>query len=191
MQIKLDYELADVLELTTPEQFKALGDPLRQKTLRLLREGGATTSQLAAILGCPTSTMAHHVRVLAEAGLIRVVSTRQVRAITERYYGCTAKTYISISSSTSGNLLGVRFLQQILKEVVSLPENDEFQNYTISSTRISEAQARAFADRVLQLAKEFESMEVSGERMYSFLTAIYSTDSSDLPTDKEENSGSC
>jgi len=187
MQMKPDYELADVLELTTPEQFKALGDPLRQKALRLLREGGATTSQLAATLGCPISTMAHHVRVLAEAGLIRVVSTRQVRAMTERYYGCTAKTYISISSSTSGNLLGVRFLQQILKEVVSLPENDEFQNYIISSARISEAQARAFAHRVLQLAKEFESMEVSGERMYSFLTAIYSTDSSDLPTDQEKN----
>src|SRR5581483_5176673 len=112
-----DYAMEAVLELTTPAQFKALGDPLRQKALGLLAERAATTGELAAALHCPTSTMAHHLHVLERAGLIRVVRTRQVRAVTERYYGRTAHTYLSISGDMEeAGAFGAMRLRQELTE---------------------------------------------------------------------------
>ena len=91
---KADYDFAhDVLRVEEPEQFKAVGDPTRQKIISLLSERAATTSQLAEALGQPKGSVGHHLKVLEKAGLIRVVRTRQVRAMTEKYYGRTARLF--------------------------------------------------------------------------------------------------
>ena len=66
-----------------PDQFRTVGDPTRQRIISLLSER-ATTSQLAEALRQPKGSVGHHLKVLEEAGLIRVVRTRQVRAITEK-----------------------------------------------------------------------------------------------------------
>src|SRR3954464_1847110 len=88
-----DYELAERLALTRPDQVQALSHFVRNAILGLLHERAATVSELAAALGRPKSTVAHHVKVLAEAGLVRVVRTRRVRAIDERFYGRTARLF--------------------------------------------------------------------------------------------------
>jgi len=46
----------------------------------------ATTSQLAVALGSHKGNIAHHLKVLREAGLVAVTETRQVRGGTEQYY---------------------------------------------------------------------------------------------------------
>jgi DNA-binding transcriptional ArsR family regulator len=76
----------DVAAVTTPEQFKALGHPMRHRILFALGQGEATISQLAAALGSNKGNIAHHLRVLADAGLVRPAGTRQVRGGTEQYY---------------------------------------------------------------------------------------------------------
>src|SRR5262245_32081637 len=88
-----DYDLADRIALTTPTQVKALSHPVRTAILGLLHERAATVSELAEAVDRPRSTVAYHVRVLAEAGLVQVVSTRRVRAIDERFYGRTARMF--------------------------------------------------------------------------------------------------
>ena len=87
-----DYELADRLVVTTPPQLRAIADPLRSTILDLLLERAATVAELAAAVQRPKSTVAHHVNVLVETGMLRVVRTRRVRAIDERYYGRTGRT---------------------------------------------------------------------------------------------------
>lgn len=180
-----DYEIAEVLEITTPEQFKALGDPFRQKVLRLLVEQAATTNQLAEALGCPTSTMAHHLHVLTEAGLVKVVRTRQVRAMTERYYGRTARTFLSISHERDAtNNPGIQMLQQVYKEIATAPDENRFLSCTFSYARIAESQVRNFIERVNELAQEFDTMRVPGEQTYGFVAAIYRTDLPELAVDE-------
>src|SRR5687768_3811588 len=88
-----DYELADRIVVTAPAQLRALADPLRAVILDLLLERAATVAELAAAVQRPKSTVAHHVNVLVEAGMLRVVRTRRVRAIDERYYGRTARVF--------------------------------------------------------------------------------------------------
>src|SRR3954447_21584241 len=88
-----DYDLADRLALTTPAQVRAIDHALRTTLLGLLHERAATVTELAAAVARPKSTVAHHVKVLAEAGLVRVVRPRRVRAIEERFYGRTARMF--------------------------------------------------------------------------------------------------
>src|SRR4051812_33085484 len=101
-----DYELADRIALTEPGQVKAISHPLRTTILGLLHERAATVSELAVALGRPKSTVAHHVKVLAETGLVRVVRSRRVRAIDERFYGRTARMfYVGVDRSADGEEL--------------------------------------------------------------------------------------
>ena len=64
-----------------------------RRILGLLHERAATVTELAAAVKRPKSTVAHHVKVLADAGILRVVRTRRVRAIDERYYGRAARMF--------------------------------------------------------------------------------------------------
>src|ERR671931_1889436 len=88
-----DYELVERMVVTAPAQLRAMADPLRGTILDLLLERAATVAELAAAVGRPKSTVAHHVKVLLDAGMLRVVRTRRVRAIDERYYGRTARMF--------------------------------------------------------------------------------------------------
>src|SRR5258705_5984297 len=87
-----DYDLADTVEVSTPAQLRAIADPLRSTILDLVLERAATVAELAAAVGRPKSTVAHHVNVLVEAGMLRVVRTRRERAIHESYYRPTGRT---------------------------------------------------------------------------------------------------
>src|ERR1700760_1555345 len=88
-----DYDLDELLVITAPDQLRALTDPLRESLLDLLHERAATVTELAQAVGRPKSTVAYHVNVLVTAGLLRVVRTRRIRAVEERYYGRVARTY--------------------------------------------------------------------------------------------------
>src|SRR5258705_11686263 len=88
-----DYDLADDMVVTGPVQLRAMADALRSTLLDLLLERAATVGELASAVGRPKSTVAHHVNVLVDAGMLRVVRTRRVRAIDERYYGRTARLF--------------------------------------------------------------------------------------------------
>ena len=90
----LDYEIDDYVTADRPEQLKALGDPTRITILTLLLERSATTTHLAEALGKPKGTVGYHLKVLESAGLIRIVRTRPVRAMTEKYYGRTGRTIV-------------------------------------------------------------------------------------------------
>src|SRR5215207_607040 len=94
-----DYDLEDMLVVTAPEQLRALADPLRTTLLELLLERAATVTEMARAVDRPKSTVGYHVNFLHDAGLLRVVRTRRVRAIEERYYGRVARTlYIGVLS---------------------------------------------------------------------------------------------
>jgi DNA-binding transcriptional ArsR family regulator len=65
----------------------ALADDLRVRILAVTREQPASITELAALLRRPKGTVGYHLKVLERAGLVRVVRTRRVRAVTEKYYG--------------------------------------------------------------------------------------------------------
>jgi DNA-binding transcriptional ArsR family regulator len=178
-----DYDLADRIALTRPSQVKAIGHPLRTTILGLLHERAATVSELAVALDRPKSTVAHHVKVLAEAGLVQVVRTRRVRAIEERFYGRTARMfYVAVERSAEGEDVPRDFNDfEVAAGESSRAYRDGKLWGFIRHARISEAQASAFWERMAELVAEFEQLPRSGETVYGFAVGVYPTDQPTLP----------
>jgi DNA-binding transcriptional ArsR family regulator len=179
-----DYELADRIALTEPIQVKALGHPLRNTILGLLHERAATVSELAVALERPKSTVAHHVKVLAEAGLLQVVRTRRVRAIDERFYGRTARMFsVSVErSGAEGEELpgGFNDFEVAARESADAYRDGKLWGF-IRHARITEEQASEFWQRMAELVSEFERLPRSGDTMYGFAVGVYPTDQPTLP----------
>ena len=185
---RLDYELDDVLEVRRPDQFRAVGDPTRQRIISLLSERAATTSQLAEALGQPKGSVGHHLKVLEEAGLIRVARSRQVRAITEKDYGRTARFFELMHGE--GDLAReptLHLLRQVMNEYVA-PGSEEWPAdvITLRHARIPASRAEDFTRRLQEVADEFTDLEtVQGERVYGLLAGVFLTDLPELPQDEE------
>jgi DNA-binding transcriptional ArsR family regulator len=178
-----DYELADRLALTKPSQVRALGHPLRTTILGLLHERAATVTELAVALGRPKSTVAHHVKVLGEADLVRVVRTRRVRAIQERFYGRTARMfYVALEQSADGEETPRDFndFEVAARESAAAYRDGKLWGF-IRHARISEGQASEFWERMAELVAEFDRLPRSGETVYGFAVGVYPTDHPTLP----------
>lgn len=178
-----DYDLADRIALTTQSQVKAISHPLRTTILHLLHERAATVTELAVALERPKSTVAHHVRVLVEAGLLQVVRTRRVRAIEERFYGRTARLfYVGVQRGPEGEELPRDFndFEVAAGESVAAFRDGKLWGF-LRHARISEAQASEFWERMAALATEFDELPRSGETVYGFAVGVYPTEHPTLP----------
>ena len=74
--------------------FRALGDELRLKILRLLMEKPATLSQLGQVLGLHPARVRYHLLQLQKVDLVELVHTRVVRGFVEKYYQATARAFL-------------------------------------------------------------------------------------------------
>jgi DNA-binding transcriptional ArsR family regulator len=178
-----DYDLADRIALTKPAQVKAIGHPLRTAILGLLHERAATVSELAVAVERPKSTVAHHVKVLTDAGLVQVVRTRRVRAIEERFYGRTARMfYVGIERSSEGDEMPLDFndFEVAAGESAAAFRDGKLWGF-IRHARISEAQASEFWERMAELVSEFERLPRSGDTVYGFAIGVYPTGHPSLP----------
>ena len=169
-------------------QLRAVADSTRRRILSLLRERAASTTELAEALGQPKGTVGHHVKVLEDAKLIRVVRTRKVRAMTERYYGRLARLYRIVADDSepydpAG--MGALMLRQAADEVApDAGKGDDPSSLVVVHARLSQREARRFARRLEELASDFQSFEEDDERVYGFVAGVYATDLRNLPKKK-------
>jgi DNA-binding transcriptional ArsR family regulator len=63
-----------------------------------------STTELAEAIGLAKGTVAHHLKVLESARLVKVVRTRQVRALTESIYGRVARLFVLKSADEKPQL---------------------------------------------------------------------------------------
>jgi DNA-binding transcriptional ArsR family regulator len=182
-----DYDLADRIALTTSAQVKAIGHPLRTTILSLLHERAATVTELSVAVERPKSTVAHHVKVLTEAGLVQVVRTRRVRAIEERFYGRTARMfYVAAERSQDGDDLPRDFndFEVAAEESAKAYRDGKLWGF-IRHARVSEAQVSEFWERMAELVAEFDQLPRSGETVYGFAVGVYPTDHPTLPGSRD------
>ncbi len=176
MPIVPDYDLPDEVIADRPDQLRCIAHPVRSQILDLVLERAATVSELAAALDRPRSSVAHHVDSLLAADLVRVVRTRRVRAIDERFYGRTGRTIV-IAGPTSKAPMTKGFLLTAASEAGT---SDEVLA-TLRHARIPSDQAEAFFERVAALADEFTRLGRGGDTVFGFVAGIYPTDHPTLP----------
>jgi DNA-binding transcriptional ArsR family regulator len=174
-----DYEAADVLVVRQPEQLKALADELRSRIIVLLREHARSVTELAERLGLPKGTVAHHVKVLEQAGLLKVVRTRKVRAMTENYYGRTARLFL-YDSNDGESADEVRDIVAISLRVAAdeiLPLNYQDPEAIACSgvlrVRMQPKDAERFNRRLDKLMSEFRAAEDPDGVPYGLALAMY------------------
>lgn len=161
------------------EGLKALGDDTRRAIVDLLGDRAATITELAATLGKAKGTIAHHVKVLEDAELVEVVSTRRVRAIEERTYGRTAPTFLLPSDEMQ--VLGESWMVGDAVASARAQRDDEAGLTTVRFARIDAARAAEFERRLIDLAEDFRGAPRGGDVVYGLLVSLFPTDRPRLP----------
>jgi len=178
-----DYDLDEMVVVTAPEQLRALADPLRTTLLELLLERAATVTEMARAVDRPKSTVAYHVNLLVDTGLLRVVRTRRVRAIEERYYGRVARTlYIGVLNRPEDKqvVAAINGLAEAAAESASAHAADELRCLLVHA-RIPIEEVRNFWAQVQEVARRFAQTPRAGDQVYGFVAGLYPTDAPTLP----------
>jgi DNA-binding transcriptional ArsR family regulator len=170
-----DYDLDDTMALTSSVQVQAIGNRLRTTILGLLHERAASVSEIAAAIDRPKSTVAYHVNVLSDAGLVRVVRTRRVRAIEERYFGRTARMfYVGVGARARDEALPLDLndLEVAVEESEQAYQAQRLWSF-MRHARIPPERAAEFWEGALALVNEFDGLPRSGSTAYGFVVGIY------------------
>ena len=158
-----------VFRVETDQQLHAVGSLARHRVLRVLRDGPATVTQIADRLGIAKGSSHYHVRVLAKAGLIRVVETRKVRGVEERYYAMAA-TAIELPDPGPGE--PDHLMRHALADLESAPANDQ-KTVRLKHARLSPAAFAAFEARLHALIDELTELSDPQESAADLLVAFY------------------
>jgi DNA-binding transcriptional ArsR family regulator len=183
-----DYDLADVVDGTTVERCRALGDPVRQLLLDLVLERAMTVTELAERVGRAKGTIAHHVDVLVGAGLLQIVRTRKVRALEERFYGRVART-ITMPPPPEGQL---PFVAEATAEAdfARMTDASSTCGFTLRHARIPAARASEYIDRLNELALEFHAEARGGDVEFAMFVGVFPTIRPVVPARRRTRSAS-
>ncbi|MFB9908740.1 ArsR/SmtB family transcription factor [Allokutzneria oryzae] len=182
------------LVLRSPEQFKALGHPLRHRLLTMLRQRPATLAQLTEALGSTKGTVGYHVRVLQEAGLLRLSGTRTVRGGTEQYYapvGSGLRVHADAEPGMGTRVMISTALEEMLPSAPGQPELTVLRHLRISPERAGE-----LVGLVERLGREATPPDEPDGLAYTLLLSLHRADVPALPpepADSEfsDNSDTC
>jgi len=171
-----DYSLDDFVVVTEPRQVRAIFDPLRETLLELLLERAASVQELAAAVGRPKSSVAYHVKLLTDAGLLKVVRTRMVRGKEESFYGRTARLFKVGDVRVEPPAGSLGFFESAGRDAEAAVREDDLRG-TTRYALIDPTDAAEFWNRVLRLVNEYGQLPrtSSGTAAYALLTAMYPT----------------
>jgi DNA-binding transcriptional ArsR family regulator len=170
----LDYDAAETLVVSDPAQLRALGDDVRGRIVGLLRERAASASELGELLDMPKGTVGHHLHVLERAGLVHVVRTRQVRAVTEKYYGRVARLFIIKSCDERDDELvhGVA-ANSFRTAAAELAASADIATHALLHVRLEHADVRRFERRLEKLVDDVRAAESFEGEAWGFAGALY------------------
>lgn len=154
----------------TPETTEPIPEIVcRGAVLRRLRTP-RSVAELASLMDVPVTRLYHHVNKLADLGLIQVVATRQVAAVTERRYQVTARSF-SLSPQlfdaedrtemvlALGSLFDLAKLgmQRSVEAGLRVAGTDEHVVLSLGEIHVSDERRRELLERLEQVITEFRS----------------------------------
>ena len=142
----------------------------------VLRERAASTTELATALETPKGTVGHHLKVLESAGLIRVVRTRQVRALTEKYYGRVARLFVlkgdeSVPDELRGGVLAATMLRQAADEVIAGGGENDASAFV--HVRLTPEDRRRFEQRLNRLVADLQRADATEGTSHGLAYALF------------------
>lgn len=162
--------------MRNPAQFKALGHPLRHRIVNVLRQRPAPLRELAAALDASKGTIDYHLRVLREAGFIRLAHTRQVRGGTEQYFSLVSAGF----RLDAGAAIGAEFLINAALTELAPAGEDEAELTVLRHVFLTREEAKELVGRIEEFAaRPYRSDGASGDA-YGLLLSLHRTDTPTL-----------
>ena len=172
-----DYDAPDTLLVTEREQLRAIAGDLRTRIIALIRDRARSIQELSQELELPKGTVGHHVKVLESAGLIHVVRTRQVRAVTEKFYGRTARLFLfEIEDPEDARALGAAALRQASYELELASDR---ASWGFVRSRLTSADAKRFERRLKRLIEDFRAAESPEGAAHALVSGFWPAEPSD------------
>jgi DNA-binding transcriptional ArsR family regulator len=177
--VTMPTDLPSDLVLATPEQYKAMGDPVRVRILHSIQFQPATAKQLADRFGLAPGSVGHHLHVLEEAGLAKVVARRMVRNTIAKYYARAARIFL-FAMPPDAPELDNEVLQMLseardeLKETIKTMGPHPYITGATPRARMTSERAQAFEERLAALVYEFlrEPPDPEGQ-VYTMSIALF------------------
>lgn len=167
----LDYEAPETMVVARPDQLRALADDLRAQIVQLLRDRARSTQELSLELAIPKGTVGHHLKVLERAGLIRVVRTRRVRAVTEKFYGRTARLFLyQAEDPADERAIVASMLRQVAREVERASEST---GSGLVKARLTGKDAARLERRLRALVDDLRAADSPEGDPYGLAVAMY------------------
>jgi len=172
-----DYEAEDTMVVAEPTQLRAMADPFRIQLIQLLRDRARSTQEIAEELSVPKGTVGHHLKVLERAGLIHIVRTRKVRAVTEKFYGRKARLFLyQTEDPADGRAISAVTLRQAANEVDLAPVLTLFG---LVRARLTQKDMDRFERRAKKLMNDFRAADQAGGTPSSLTAGIWATETDD------------
>ncbi|GAA4574783.1 ArsR/SmtB family transcription factor [Planotetraspora kaengkrachanensis] len=168
------------LVLRSPAHFRALGHPVRHRLVNLLRQRPATLGQLTAALGSTKGTIGYHMRILREAGLVRLASTRQVRGGTEQYFALVSRGFRLHEDAEAGP----EFLFNAALNEMLPPRPGQGGRTILRHLWLTEDEAEALAAELRVYATEPPPSDATRGEAYGLLVSLYPADIPALSPDE-------
>jgi DNA-binding transcriptional ArsR family regulator len=154
-------DLPTSIVVNTPQQLKAAGDPVRTRILFVIQHQPMTAKQIADRLGATPGTIGHHLKVLEEAGLAKIVARRVTRGIIAKYYTRTARIFkfappaeMEGEPAVKLDILGDVYAEWQEAQREDQPRGDGLQYIGFPHARLSARKAKAYALRAQRLVDD-------------------------------------
>lgn len=170
------------------EVFDVLNNPFRQRIMRQLIEP-KSVKELAAAMDVPVTRLYHHVNRMSDLGVIEVIDTRKVGAMTEKIYRTSARSYAPgpglLSAGHDPNDLARIAVGVVLDParadaeaaMARLFSSDDSTPAPVAIGRghatMSPDRAREFASKVSELLDEMEQDDSDDDAAEYALTVVF------------------
>ncbi|MFI6418247.1 ArsR/SmtB family transcription factor [Streptomyces sp. NPDC050842] len=175
-------DLPETFHVTTDEQLRAVSNLTRHRIMAVLRFEPATITQIAARVGLAKGSSSYHVRLLERAGLVKVVRTRKVRGVTERYYAMAAR---SIELPDPGAGQPDVLMRNAVADLEAAPVDAE-RHVGMAHLRLTEEQFTELGTRLQALAEEYRELSDPSLPDVSLVFALFRPAQ---PTQTEQTEG--
>ncbi|RKE16860.1 transcriptional regulator [Streptomyces sp. TLI_171] len=146
-------DLPETFHVTTDEQLRAVSNLTRHRIMAVLRFEPATITQIAARVGLAKGSSSYHVRLLERAGLVKVVRTRKVRGVTERYYAMAVR---SITLPDPGRGGPDVLMRHAVADLEASPVDG--RQVRMAHLRLTDEQVAELGERLHALADEYRTL---------------------------------
>jgi len=179
------------------ETLRVMADPLRTQIYEILLQAPASVGQVAERLGLASSRLYYHVNMMEKLGLLRVVETRMVANIVEKFYRAVAvqldvapellnfsteEGQEAVTELVTSGLDATRddLLRSFQARLFNLEHGAQVKQRSVMITRttarITDAYAEEFHTRLQALLEEFQEQGRIGddqEENYALMVAFY------------------